>query len=45
MTDTEDVQTALDSETVGKPVAARIVRGGKVIEVSITVGERPGRDE
>ncbi|MGD0364315.1 MAG: S1C family serine protease [Bryobacteraceae bacterium] len=45
VTDTEDIQTALDSESVGKPIAARIVRGGQVIEVEITVGERPRRED
>jgi 1,4-dihydroxy-2-naphthoyl-CoA synthase len=43
--DTDDIQSALDSESVGKPIAARIVRGGKVIEVNIIVGERPRRDD
>jgi S1-C subfamily serine protease len=45
VTDTDDIQSALGGETVGKPVAARIVRGGQVIEVNITVGERPGRED
>ena len=43
--DTDDIQTALDSESVGKPIVARIVRGGQVIEVNITVGERPRRED
>ena len=43
--DTDDIQSALDSETVGQPIAARIVRGGKVIELNITVGERPRRED
>jgi S1-C subfamily serine protease len=43
--DTDDIQSALDSESVGKPIAARIVRGGQVIEVDITVGERPRRED
>jgi S1-C subfamily serine protease len=43
--DTDDIQSALDSESVGKPIAARIVRGGQVIEVNIIVGERPRRDD
>ena len=43
--DTDDIQSALDSGSVGKPVAARIVRGGQVIEVNITVGERPRRED
>jgi S1-C subfamily serine protease len=43
--DTDDIQTALDGQSVGKPLSARIVRGGQVIEVTITVGERPRREE
>jgi S1-C subfamily serine protease len=43
--DTDDIQSALDGESVGKPVAARIVRGGQVIELNITVGERPRRED
>jgi S1-C subfamily serine protease len=45
VTDTDDIQTALGGESVGKPVAARIVRGGQLIEVSVTVGERPRRED
>ncbi len=45
VSDTDDIQTALDGNTVGKPVTARIVRGGQVIEVNITVGERPRRED
>jgi S1-C subfamily serine protease len=43
--DTDDIQSVLDHESVGKPVAARIVRGGQVIELNITVGERPRRED
>ena len=39
--DTDDVQAALDPSLVGKSVPARIVRGGVVQEVAVTVGERP----
>ena len=45
VTDTDDIQSALGSESVGKPIAARIVRGGQVIEINITVGERPRRED
>ena len=45
VTDTDEIQSALDGQSVGKPVAARIVRGGQVIELTITVGERPRREE
>ena len=43
--DTDDIQSVLDGQSVGKPLAARIVRGGQVIELSITVGERPRRED
>jgi S1-C subfamily serine protease len=36
------LQPALDSENVGKPVSLEIVRGGKLLKLSVTVGERPG---
>ncbi len=45
VTDTDDIQATLGGDSVGKPVLARIVRGGQVIEVSITVGERPRRED
>ncbi|HEV2279060.1 MAG TPA: S1C family serine protease [Acidobacteriaceae bacterium] len=35
------LQAALDSEKIGKPVPIKLVRGGKLVEVSVTVGERP----
>jgi S1-C subfamily serine protease len=38
-----DVQAALDSESVGKTLAAVILRGGKPAELNITIGERPRR--
>jgi len=41
--DTDDVQTHLGPEKIGKPVAATILRGGARQEISIRVGERPGR--
>ena len=45
LSDTDEIQAILDGQSVGKPVAARIVRGGQVIELTITVGERPRREE
>src|SRR5258706_285341 len=36
----ENVQSQLQAENIGKPLAAKIVRGGAVREFSITVGER-----
>jgi S1-C subfamily serine protease len=37
-----DLQAALDPEKVGSAVAVRVLRGGKLQDVSITVGERSG---
>lgn len=45
VSDTDDIQAVLSGESVGKPVAARIVRGGQAIELNITVGERPRRED
>jgi S1-C subfamily serine protease len=39
----EDVQQALGSGSVGKKVNARLLRGGKPVDVEVTVGERPRR--
>jgi len=39
-----DVQSHLQPENIGKALAAKIVRGGAAQEVSITVAERPRRD-
>lgn len=41
LTDTADLQAALDPESVGKTVRVQILRGGKPIEVNVTIGERP----
>jgi S1-C subfamily serine protease len=41
--DTDDVQSVLSSESVGKTITAQVVRGGASAEVQITVGERPRR--
>jgi S1-C subfamily serine protease len=41
--DTDDVQSVLEPEFVGKPVKGAIVRGGVLTETSITIGERPKR--
>ena len=37
----EDVQSYLQGENIGKSLAAKIVRGGAVVEVSIVVSDRP----
>lgn len=41
--DTDDAQTMLGGKDVGAVVRARILRGGEVREVEITLGERPAR--
>ncbi len=38
--DTRDVQSFLASENIGKTFPAAVVRGGKRIDVSITIGEK-----
>jgi len=39
----EDVQGHLHGENIGKPVAAKFLRGGEARDVSITIAERPNR--
>jgi S1-C subfamily serine protease len=39
-TDLEDLLALLTSDRVGKTVTARVLRGGQVIEVGVTVGEQ-----
>ena len=41
--DTDDVQAVLSADYVGKLVKASISRGGELIELGITIGERPRR--
>lgn len=38
-----DLQPALDPENVGKSVVLEIVRGGKLVKTSATIGEKPRR--
>ncbi len=40
VSDPDDLFAALSSETVGKPVAVEVLRGGKAENVNVTVGER-----
>jgi len=35
------LQTGLDSDKIGKTVAIQLVRGGKLVETNVVVGERP----
>ena len=39
--DTDDVQSALSGQPVGRPLAASVIRGGEPAQLTITVGERP----
>jgi serine protease DegQ len=39
----EDLQAFSDSGVIGKPVKARLIRAGSIAEVTIIVGERPGK--
>ncbi len=39
----EDLQSVSDSGIIGKQVKARLIRAGAILELSITVGERPGK--
>jgi S1-C subfamily serine protease len=39
----EDLQNFSDSGVIGKPVKAKVIRAGALRDVSITIGERPGR--
>jgi serine protease DegQ len=37
----EDIHAALGSDSVGRAVRAALIRGGQLVELEITVGERP----
>lgn len=43
--DTDDVLAQLGSDRVGASVRLRIVRGGQVVEPTVTIGERPPEQE
>jgi S1-C subfamily serine protease len=43
ISDPADLLAALGHERVGKPASIRIIRGGSLMTVSVTVGERPPR--
>jgi S1-C subfamily serine protease len=38
--DHDELMVHLSGDTVGKPIAAQVLRGGQAIEVTVTVGER-----
>jgi S1-C subfamily serine protease len=42
--DNDDVQAFLSMEFVGKAVKASLIRGGKLTELAINIGERPRRE-
>ena len=44
ISDIRDVQTLLDPDRVGQNLTAKLVRGGAIAEVTITIGERPRRE-
>ena len=44
VSDTSDIQVLLGSQTVGKTLNVQIVRGGTLVEVALTVGERQGKE-
>ncbi|KAM3107652.1 S1C family serine protease [Phormidesmis sp. 146-33] len=43
--DIGDVHAVLDPDRVGHAITAQMIRGGALIETTITVGERPGREK
>jgi S1-C subfamily serine protease len=45
VSDTEHVQSMLDPEHVGKALNARVIRGGEPADLTITVGERPSKED
>ncbi len=45
VSDTGNVQAMLGTETVGKTLKVQLIRGGAPLEVALTVGERPARED
>jgi S1-C subfamily serine protease len=43
VSDPAELQISLDPESVGKNARVQVLRGGKPIEVNVTIGERPRR--
>ena len=41
--DGDALQALLGGERVGQPVAIRVLRGGTLVTLEVTVGQRPGR--
>ena len=44
VSDTSDIQAMLGSNSVGKTLNVQIVRGGALVEVALTVGERTAKE-
>ncbi len=42
--DVGDVLAMLDPENVGNPLAVRLIRAGSLVELTLTVGERPSQE-
>jgi S1-C subfamily serine protease len=45
VTDIRDLQAFLKPDSVGRTIPVLIVRGGKTIEINVTIGEREPRDK
>jgi S1-C subfamily serine protease len=43
VSDTDDIQTVLETHGVGRAIEVQVIRGGASRSVSITIGERPRR--
>jgi S1-C subfamily serine protease len=43
--DSDDIQAVLDASSVGAPTVAGVMRGGKPVELSLTIGERRHSDD
>lgn len=44
ITDTGDVQALLGAEQIGQAVNVRVIRGGTLVDVAVTIGDRPRRN-
>lgn len=45
ITDVDDVRLMLGAERVGQPLTATVLRGGAIIELTVTVGERSNPED
>jgi S1-C subfamily serine protease len=44
VSDSDDIQAALDASSVGAKTTVNVLRGGKPLELAVTIGERPRHD-